>query len=265
MAIRNKIILPALAALALLSSCDQAIDYDLPEGGRTVVIEGLVTDQPGPYTVRITETRGYLDQNKNPGLTGATVIITDNAGQADTLVASEPGTYRTQTLQGIPGRTYLLRVLLAGKEYSAQSTLRAMNPIDSLSYQFKPQYGFQEEGYYVSLHFHERAGKGDNYRFEIEVNGQRKNDITAINDDFYDGNYGNADLGYKHELNDSVTVHMLSLDKPGLDFWTGLQTLFYQTGGAFDTPPANPPTNLSNGAIGYFGASAKSTKSIVIR
>ena len=47
----KKILFPILAAVVTLSSCEQIIDYDLEEGDRKLVVEGLITDQPGPYTV----------------------------------------------------------------------------------------------------------------------------------------------------------------------------------------------------------------------
>ena len=35
-------------------------------------------------------------------------------------------------------------------------------------------------------------------------------------------------------------------------------------GGLFDSPPANVPSNVSNGALGYFGAAGRSEYTIVI-
>jgi len=57
---------------------------------------------------------------------------------------------------------------------------------------------------------------------------------------------------------------MYSLDRKAYDFWNGMQILFYQGGSPFDSPPANAPTNVSNGAIGFFGASALSSRQRVV-
>jgi len=45
----------------------------------------------------------------------------------------------------------------------------------------------------------------------------------------------------------------------GMEAWDVFWAVFNETefnGGLFDAPPANVPTNVSNGAIGYFGAAA---------
>jgi len=44
-----------------------------------------------------------------------------------------------------------------------------------------------------------------------------------------------------------------------MEAWDVFWAVFNETefnGGLFDAPPANVPTNVSNGAIGYFGAAA---------
>ena len=262
----KKILFPILAAVVTLSSCEQIIDYDLEEGDRKLVVEGLITDQPGPYTVKLSETRGYLDQASNPGITGATVIVSDQFGVMDTLVSVEPGVYQTTDLQGAVGNTYFLRVEHQGKIYVAKSFMQPLNPIDSITYRYEDGADtFDDPGYYAAFYFQEKPGKGDNYRFMFYINGQRQDDITIINDEIYDGNYADADVGITLEQNETLSMEMYSVDKPGYDFWIGFQTLFYQGGSPFDVPPANAPSNISNGAIGYFGASAKRTASKVIQ
>jgi hypothetical protein len=56
---------------------------------------------------------------------------------------------------------------------------------------------------------------------------------------------------------------MYSIDKPGYDFFRALDEVD-NSGDLFDTPPGNAKGNISNGAFGYFGASSKSTKEIII-
>ncbi|MFC6996571.1 DUF4249 domain-containing protein [Rufibacter roseus] len=246
------------AVLPFLSSCEEIISYDLPEGASKVVIEGLVTNQPGPYSVRITSTKGYLANGAAPGYENAVVKISDSQGFEETLVSKGNGLYQTSQLQGKTGNTYYLKVQLNGQEYTANSYLKPVPPIDSLLFRFKKGNAQVEEGYYGTFYFREPAGKGDFYKFNVYYNSEPERDVVAINDDLYDGNYGDPEIGQELKLGDTLRVEMLSIDRPGYEFFRVLSRMQYYTGGPFDSPPANAPSNISNGAIGYFGASAVS-------
>ncbi|WP_210489819.1 DUF4249 domain-containing protein [Rufibacter aurantiacus] len=248
-----------VSSLLLFSSCEEVIDYDLPEDAAKVVIEGLVTDQPGPYTVRISTSKGYLNQGPAAGLENAVVRIKDSEGFEEILQAKGNGLYQTSQLQGKRGNTYHLKVQLNGQEYTASSFLKPVSTLDSLTYHFKEGNAQVDEGYYGTIFFREPAGKGDLYKFNIYVNGERDKEIVAINDDLYDGNYGDPEIGIELKEGDVMKVEMLSLDRPGYEFFRVLSRMQYYTGGPFDAPPANAPGNISNGAIGYFGASAVSS------
>ena len=257
-------LLYSLLLLLTLSSCEQVIDYDLKRTDSKLVIEGLVTDQPGPYTVRITNTQGYLVQGANAGVSGAAVFITDSQGHTDTLRDMGSGNYQTTTLQGTVGNTYTLKAIVNGETYTAQSLLRSVAAIDSLTFAYKKDEPFFPDGYYTTLYFQEPKGLGDYYKFDIWINDTLQADLTVINDDLYDGSYGDPEIGYVLEPGDKIKTAMYSLDRPGYNFWIGLQTIRYQGGSPFDSPPANAPTNLSNGATGYFGASAVSVREAVV-
>ncbi|MDQ4140244.1 MAG: DUF4249 domain-containing protein, partial [Bacteroidota bacterium] len=83
-----------------LTGCEQVIDYELEEGTQKIVIEGLVTNQPGPYTVRVSKTLGYLQNGQTPGITDAEVTISDDKGYSEVLQAKENGIYQTKDLVG---------------------------------------------------------------------------------------------------------------------------------------------------------------------
>src|SRR6266702_670947 len=71
-----------------------------------IVIEGMITDQPGPYEVKISKTTPINDQSGDFILvTGATVIIHDDIGNTEVLDEKSSGSYYTKTFQGIIGRS----------------------------------------------------------------------------------------------------------------------------------------------------------------
>ncbi|NDK55742.1 DUF4249 domain-containing protein [Pontibacter fetidus] len=256
----KKILLYLLAMLMLaFTSCEEVIDYELDTAESRLVVEGLLTDQPGPYKVRLSNTKGYLDEGRTTGVNGALVIISDNHGHTDTLKAAGEGLYQTNTLQGIPGYTYYFKAVVNGKEYTAQSYMPAVSPLDSLTFEYKAAGHMEDEGYYPIVHFGDPAGKGNNYRWNVYINGVLEPDeLAVLNDELYDGNYGHANMQFAVQKGDRLRVEVYGIDKPAYDFWFALLNQQNSSGGPFEGTPANAPSNISNGAIGYFGASAVS-------
>mgnify|MGYP006196852493 CR=1 FL=1 len=99
-----------LLILVGITSCEEVIELDLATTEPKVVIEGIITDQPGPYTVTIKKTADFYDRNNFPAGTGATIIITDDVGNVDFLKEVEDGVYQTHVWEGVAGRTYNLTV-----------------------------------------------------------------------------------------------------------------------------------------------------------
>ena len=66
--------------LTALVSCEKVIDVDLSSVEPQIVIDGTITDQPGPYTVKISKTGDYFNPGAFPAVTGASVTISDNRG-----------------------------------------------------------------------------------------------------------------------------------------------------------------------------------------
>ena len=69
---------------------------------------------------------------------------------------------------------------------------------------------------------------------------------------------------YGAECGDKATIEAYSLSRTGYVFYDDLQKLLNNDGGMFNQPPANSRTNLSNGALGFFQASAINSASIVV-
>ena len=63
---------------------------------------------------------------------------------------------------------------------------------------------------------------------------------------------------------DSIYVGLNSLTKEAYDFYNSLVKQFKNDGGAYQLAPGSPPTNLTNGALGFFRASAISERKIGI-
>ena len=69
----------------MLPGCQKVINVDLNEAAPRIVIEGVITDRRGPYTVKISKSGSYFNQPVLPPVSGAQVTISDNSGTIDTL------------------------------------------------------------------------------------------------------------------------------------------------------------------------------------
>ena len=112
-----------ISLIVFITACQKVINIDLNSTSPNIVIIGNVNDQPGPYTVTLSQTANFSDPNTFPSIDGAFVTISDNVGDMDTLVEVSPGTYHTKKIMGVPGRTYYLTVLANGRTYTANSTM----------------------------------------------------------------------------------------------------------------------------------------------
>lgn len=258
---KNKIILPLIAAAVALSSCQKVIEIDLNSSDPKIVIEGNISDQPGPHTVTITRSVNFSQTNSFPAVSGATVVLSDNLGNSETLTETSPGVYQSSVLQGVPGRTYFLNVTAEGKTYSAESTMPQLITLDSLVVESAS--GFGGGTVYIIPQWQDPGGQGNYYRCIEYVNNERIAGSFLFDDAFADGLVNGQpllDFVTVLESGDTVDVDMQCIDKATyLYFYSMLQTTNGQT-----AAPANPVTNLSNGALGYFSAHAMTRKRVVI-
>ncbi len=262
----NKLTYIALALIASITvtSCTKVIDVNLNNTEPVVVIEGNITDTTGPYTIKITSTIDIDKDNNFPGVSGAIVRIADNAGNVETLQEKGSGIYQTQTLQGVPGRTYTLTVVTDGKTYTAESTMPAKVAYDSLNYEYILT--FDGDLPYPAVHYTDPIGTGQYYRAKRYVNGVYDNQLYIESDEFIDGKSreavlfnGDDDVEETLVPGDIITVEMQCIDKANYEY---LEQLIEADGSSQSATPANPKGNISNGALGYFTAHTTSVKTL---
>ena len=253
-------------SLLILSSCEDVIDINLKNTEPKLVIESTITDQAGPYIVKLTKTEDYFDPGIYPIVSGADVIISDDLGNIDTLQETENGIYQTGIIQGLTGTTYSLSVWTEGKQYSAISTMPEKVNIDSLSSEFIEATPRFDDGYIIKCNFTDPPGINNYYRFKLYQKGELVNNDIYLRDDLvFDGNIVKIPIMTEvFQINDTVTVELLSLNKTTYDYFKTLADIT-EDGMGRGTAPANPVTNLSNGAMGYFGAFTISSMTIIIQ
>lgn len=250
----------------LLYSCQKVVNVNLNSVSPQIVIQGEVTDSSGPYTVTINQTVDFYANNVFPAISGAIVKISDNWGVTDSLTETSPGVYSTHFFQGIPGNTYTLSVQAQNKNYTAESAMPFPVPLDSVT--LESTNGFGEQRIYPVVNFQDPPGVKNFYQFMEYINGVLFNkNIYVFNDRLSDGKY--ISLGLRTDssyikIGDQVKINMYSIDENTFNY-------FYQLGessgtGAFSgtTSPANPASNITGGALGYFSAHTTQSKTIIV-
>ncbi|HXC05506.1 MAG TPA: DUF4249 domain-containing protein, partial [Bacteroidia bacterium] len=216
-----------------------------------------------------TTTNYFAPAGANP-LSGARIVISDNAGSIDTLHEMTPGTYQTHTIQGVMGRTYYLNILANGKAYTASAFMPDTVSIDSVSYSLRqPRPGSGgSPSYSVRVSFTDPPTLGNYYGLRLWRNGNLLNNISdnrVIEDHLINGNAQHPRVGNSSLiLNDSIQVDLVCFDKTAYDYYSTLSATL-SAGGPFSAPPSNPTSNLSNGALGYFGVFSFCSRKLLLQ
>jgi hypothetical protein len=244
-------------------ACQKVIDVDLNSAAPQIVIEGNISDSPGPYYVTLSKTVNFDQPNTFPPVTDANVVISDTVGNSELLTETSPGTYRTSVIQGTPGRTYTLDVTAEGKEYIATSTMPAPVKFDSLTLDYIVN--GPDRSWAFKVDFKDPAGVKNYYHFVLMRNSIISQRFFLYDDRIQDGESITYDLvpdtlRYK----DTVVIFLQCIDKGVYDYFRTASQISNGRGSQ-SASPANPLSNFNNGALGYFSAYAARSKRMVIQ
>ncbi|MCB0652295.1 MAG: DUF4249 domain-containing protein [Saprospiraceae bacterium] len=123
-----------LVLASVLSACVEEFQPKLDEFDNLLVVDGEITNEEGPYTIKLSVSSGLEIISPEP-VTGATVAIVEENGVAETLTEQEPGIYRTAPggIQGTVGKKYKLIINQNGKNYESEyELLKQPTPIASV-------------------------------------------------------------------------------------------------------------------------------------
>jgi len=254
-----------LAAIILLacSGCEKVIDLKLNNSSPQLVIEGGVTNQAAIHTIKISQSVAFTATNTFPPVSGAVVSINDDRGNVYNLTETSPGTYSTPRFTGRAGYVYTLTVKLNGQSYTASSVMPFAVRFDKLSY--KDDF-FDAKKKLVTIHYQDPVTVANQYYYIMYIdNVQIKNTVLVGDDNFTNGRYVDDDLFQNDNdilVGQNITVEAQCIDR---NIYTYLFSLRDQLGGGPAPTPSNPPSNISNNALGYFSAHTVQRLSILIK
>lgn len=263
----------------LISSCSEIIDLDLNDAeNNRLVVEGTITTEQKTHWIKLSRTSDYFINQPTNSELGAQVSISTDDTTFYYIDPDNDGVYETdKELSAKVEKTYTLHIQLSnGEQYSAESYLKPIHPMDSITYDYAKSDIPVDEGYFyfINVFVQEPEPVGDYYLWEVFIDGKLESDTlrkkTFVSDEFVNGSYIADWSVYQIEeskiTNDTTVIklQMLSISKAEYEFKIAvlLETDF--SGAGFNGPPANIPTNISNGAVGFFGASAVTEDSLLI-
>lgn len=207
-------------------------------------MEGIITDQPGPFKVRLTKSASvYAEQDiiSFEPVAGAAVHILDDKGNDFHLYQGVNGFYETidTCLQGIPGNTYKLHI----------------TDEDGVQYESTPELMLEVPPSWTT-----------EYSRSILVNSTVSSRTDSILS-YPITSIGPEDdrLGNRY----SILVKQYDLNKELYDYFKKLESLNETNGGIFDKLPSPLYGNIhsvsgNKPVLGYFFVSAVKTKRIFI-
>lgn len=258
-------ILPLLIA-GLAFGCEKVVDVKLKNSEPRIIIDADISNQPGPYLVKLSKTVDYNNSNEFPHVSGAIIKISDDAGNVDTLKETSPGVYQMLTIQGVPGRQYYLMVQTEDKTFNATSTMPFPVELDSLSISEENIFGESEKN--INIHFTDPAGIKNYYRFVASIDGIPFK-AHASDDKLYDGKPVAISIEPEEtseftaiKPGDKIEVEMQAIDVGVFKFFLSLAP--YLDNGP-PAVPANPITNIGNNGLGYFSAHSTSKINLIVK
>ena len=276
---KHKILLILL--LSITFSCSEPIDFNLNEGeNNRLVVDGGITDELKIQKIRLTRSADYLlNQIVLPELE-AEVRVSDDDNVFIYKDNDNDGIYETEIpVAGEPGKTYTLNIKLTDNEtYTAEAYMNPIGEIDSLRYEYIEEFTHGDNGpeklffYKIYLFAQEPETTGDYYLWDLFLDNELDTDTLRekvfSDDQSINGNYiTGAELFWieNQKIENEITIATVTMKAISKEQYNHNLALMLETDwrrGPFQGPPANVPSNINNGALGFFSANAVSSISI---
>lgn len=273
----------------ILASCEKDITVDLPEVEKKVVVDGAVFIGEHP-SVALTYSFPYftnfagLDLN-DPNEIGQFIVLDAKVTISDGVFTEHlemgfdntkfpPLVYKADTLVGVPGRSYTLTIDVAGKTYTAVTSIP--NPVALDSIRWFKEVNKDSLGT-CRLYFTEPATPGNIYRLFVKRQGYPAyvpiDGFSVINDQAYNGTQVEYPFGRPNAQSsvftannpqfeedetrgywvkgDTVYARFCSIDAISYEYIRTLEQAASISGNPFSNP-VTVKSNVTGGALGGF-------------
>jgi hypothetical protein len=253
--------------LFALFACEKVIDVDLNEVHPAIVVEGNISSFPFQAEVKLSKTGSYFGESTEEKISGALVVVESDLNEYFEFAEVAPGIYKSEEISPTEGVTYNLSVEIENEIYEASSRLNSKVEIDALEYFYDEGFAFYDEGYVLKTLITDPPDTDNFYRIKTFLNDSLENegdDFIVFDDRLFDGQEIEITLrGNMYLEEDTVTLQLISLDEGAYKYFDTFQELLNVNPGS--AAPANPSSNISNGALGYFSVWSSDIRTVVIK
>jgi len=264
-----------LLLLLFLASCEEQSDWDLkPANDDYIIVDGIITSEL--KTQVITLTKPVAELNAQPAaISGATILVSSNQGNYTFHEdAVQPGRYVSdKAFAGLRNRTYSLVINYGTKVYTSKAVLEP--PAEFVFLKYRKTDGNNYAITAVSNPYNPQRPA----MYEILLDWSAAPGFEQLNPDsckaklFY---YTLPTIDVSQVLAPTlekvtfpkgtlITERRYSLTDEHAAYFRALLLETTWAGGFFNTASANLPTNLSTGALGFFGACGVTEKTEVVK
>lgn len=283
-----------LVAFSILPGCEKTVDFPLKETPPKLVVEATIEYGQPPVVVLTTSLNYFsvIDPAKlfQSFVHDAVVDVSNGlkthrlkeyevplAGGYSLFLYALDSTNLASAFVGELNHSYSLRINWQGKEYTARTTIPALNKkIDSLWWLLPPDN--DPKNVVLMVKITDPPGYGDYVRYFTRTNRGRflPGPNSVFDDLFIDGTTYELQIDPGMDRNnppaqqtrffyrgDTVTFKLSSIDKATFDFWRTMEFSYQSIGNPFSTP-VKVLGNISNDALGYFGGYASQYRTLII-
>lgn len=268
----NYLFIGILAVMA--ASCTERMDIELGNSDTKLIVYGSITTDTMSHCIRLTQSVPFYSNTPPQPVKNATVYIMEGNNRLDlTESVNDPGCYYTSNdVFGKSAQTYGLHienVNIGGKtEFVAETQMPELiegyqtKYLDSINVTFNKNWN----GWVINGWAKEPQNIRNYYMFRVKINDVLYSDslsnLVLVDDKFFNGNNTSGAAFYFIPEKDTLKVGYrvtLELCAIPFDYFLYLREALQASRPQFplfSPPPANPRTNISNGALGYFSAYA---------
>lgn len=251
-----------IISLVVLSSCTEIIQIDINKSEPQIVVEANIAIREKAKVI-LTNSVNLYTLDEYPSIENATITISDNTGNTETLTQTFPGTYVSINMKGEVGKTYKLHIESGQHVITSFCKMPQPVPVDSFSVVNSiypgggPSLSPKQPAYFYEVYviFTDPAIEKNYYRLVLFVNGQPSKNNYVYDDRLTDGNQVQKLLiVYDPEIKtgDNIYVEVQCIDKTVYEFFKSVGNSSMGPGSG--SSPANPYTNLKGTNLGYFSA-----------
>jgi hypothetical protein len=291
--IRRLYLIIPITSFLLLYGCEKKVNFTLNDQPDKLVVEATIENDQPPIVI-LSRSVGYFSKITPDILAqsfvhGADIFVSNGTLTHKLKEYSVPlaGTYQFYyysidsssmgtSFKGELAHSYSLRVVTGGKEYTANTTIPLITKrIDSMWWK---KALVDTSRAIVMVKATDRPGYGDYIRYYTKRNSQPFYPAlnSAYDDLFIDGTTYEIQVDAGVDRNaprvenenlftrgDTVTLKLSNIDKATYDFWRTMEFSYSTIGDPFSTP-TKVLSNISGGALGYFGGYASQFRTLII-